>query len=117
MTFHQKGQLLKIFIGESDRYQGIPLYKWIIQQARKEGMAGTTVLRGMLGYGAHSRIHTTKILRLSEDLPVIIEIIDTPEKIEGFLPFIDRSVKEGLATIQDVRIKSYRSEKIKKLQV
>ncbi|MFO7749946.1 MAG: DUF190 domain-containing protein [Desulfobacteraceae bacterium] len=108
MALPEKGRLLKIFIGESDRYEGVPLYKWIVKKARKEGLAGATVLRGMLGYGAHSRIHTTKILRLSEDLPVVIEIIDTPEKIEAFLPSIEQAVKEGLTTIEEVQIKFYR---------
>ena len=109
MTLPEQGHLLKIFIGESDKYKGIPLYKWIIRKAREKGIAGATVLRGMVGYGAHSMIHTTKILRLSEDLPVVIEIIDTPEKIEEFLPFIDESVKEGLATVEVINIKFYRS--------
>lgn len=109
MTLPEQGHLLKIFIGESDKYKGIPLYKWIIRKAREKNIAGATVLRGMVGYGAHSMIHTTKILRLSEDLPVVIEIIDTPEKIENFLPFIDESVKEGLATVEVIKIKFYRS--------
>jgi len=108
MALPEKGRLLKIFIGESDRHEGVPLYQWIVQKARQEGLAGATVLRGMLGYGAHSRIHTTKILRLSEDLPVVIEIIDTPEKIEAFLSFIDQVVKEGLTTLEDVEITFYR---------
>lgn len=108
MTLPEKGNLLRIFIGESDKHDGIPLYEWIITKAREFGLAGATVIRGIEGYGAHSRIHTTKILRLSEDLPIIIEIIDTLEKIEKFLPVIDSSIHEGLATIEKVDIRFYR---------
>ena len=79
------GQLLRIFIGESDRYEHRPLYEWIVRKARADGMAGATVLRGMEGFGADSRMHTAKILRLSQDLPIIIEIVDTKEKIQNFI--------------------------------
>lgn len=109
MVLPEEGQLLRIFIGESDKYDGKPLFEWIVQRAREQGLAGATVLRGLEGFGAHSRIHTAKILRLSEDLPIIIEIVDTSDKIEGFLPLIDDAIKEGLATLEKVRIRFYRS--------
>jgi PII-like signaling protein len=103
------GKLLRIFIGESDRYNGKPLYQWIVREARKQGLAGATVLRGLEGFGAHSLLHTAKILRLSTDLPVVIEIVDTEEKIEAFLPHIDRAIAEGLATVERVEVRLYRS--------
>lgn len=109
MVLPEEGQLLRIFIGESDKHEGKPLYEWIVQQARKKGLAGATVLRGLEGFGAHSRIHTAKILRLSEDLPIVIEIVDTSEKIEAFMPQIDHAIQEGLATLEKVRIRFYRS--------
>lgn len=111
MTLPEKGHLLRIFIGESDKYEGRPLFEWIVRQARQEGLAGSTVLRGLEGFGAHSRIHTAKILRLSEDLPIVVEIVDTREKIEDFLPKIDHAITEGLATIEKVEIHFYRSGK------
>jgi len=104
-----EGQLLRIFIGESDRHEGMPLYEWIVRKAREQGLAGATVLRGIEGFGAHSRIHTAKILRLSEDLPIVVEIVDTEEKIEKFLPIIDGAIPEGLATLERVQIRFYRS--------
>ncbi len=109
MMLPENGQLLRIYIGESDKYDGKPLYEWIVVKAREAGLAGATVLRGIEGYGATSRIHTTKILRLSEDLPLVVEIVDTAEKIEQFLPSIDNAITEGLATIENVRIRLYRS--------
>ncbi len=109
MVLPKEGQLLRIFIGESDKYEGQPLFEWIVQRARENGLAGATVLRGWEGFGAHSRIHTAKILRLSEDLPIVIEIVDTSEKIEAFLPLIDDAIKEGLATLEKVHIRFYRS--------
>jgi hypothetical protein len=111
MVLPDEGHLLRIFIGESDKHDGRPLYEWLVQQARTHGLAGATVLRGLNGFGAHSRIHTTKILQLSEDLPLIIEIVDTKEKIEAFLPLIDDAIKEGLATLERVQIRWYRSRK------
>ncbi len=105
----EQGHLLRIFIGESDKYDGMSLYEWIILQAREAGLAGATVLRGMEGFGAHSRIHTTKILRLNEDLPVVIEIVDVLEKIENFIPIIDHAIREGMATVEKVEIRFYRS--------
>lgn len=113
MVLPEHGHLLRIFIGESDKYDGKPLYEWIIQKARETGIAGATVVRGIEGFGAHSRIHTSKILRLSEDLPVIIEIVDTLDKINNFIPLIDDAIEEGMATIEKVEIRFYRSGKIK----
>ncbi len=104
-----EGKLLRVFIGENDKYQGQPLYEWIVRQARDEGLAGATVLRGLEGFGAHSRLHTAKVLRLSTDLPIVIEIIDTEKKIEAFLPLIDDAVEEGLATVERVDVRFYRS--------
>lgn len=109
MILPEEGRLLRIFIGESDKHNGIPLYEWIVRRAREEGLAGATVLRGIEGFGAHSRIHTAKILRLSEDLPIVIEIVDTHEKIEQFIPVIDDTISEGLATLEKVEIRFYRS--------
>jgi uncharacterized protein len=107
----EEGQLLRIFIGESDHWKGIPLYEAIILKAREMGIAGATMLRGMMGYGAASRIHTAKILRLSEDLPIVIEIVDSAEKIAELMPFIDEMVTEGMVTLEDVRVLKYRSGK------
>jgi PII-like signaling protein len=109
MILPEKGHLLRIFIGESDKHEGLPLYEWIVRKARENGLAGSTVIRGLEGFGAHSRIHTTKILRLSEDLPIIVEIVDTLEKIDNFMPIIDNAITEGLATIEKVDIRFYRS--------
>lgn len=109
MILPEEGELLRIFIGESDKYKGKPLFEWIVRQARQCGLAGATVLRGLEGFGAHSRVHTAKLLRLSSDLPVVIEIIDTSDKIERFLPQIEDAIKEGLATLEKVRIRFYRS--------
>ena len=113
MTLPQEGCLLRIFIGESDKHSGKPLYEWIVVQARANGLAGATVIRGMMGYGPTSRIiHTFKIERLSEDLPVIIEIVDTREKLEGFLGFIEAEVDAGLlATMERAEIRLYRTQK------
>jgi PII-like signaling protein len=108
MRISENGQLLRIFVGESDKWEGLPLYEAIILKARELNIAGATMLRGMMGYGAASRIHTSKILRLSEDLPVIVEIIDSAEKIETLLPFIDEMVEEGLVTLEDIRVIQYR---------
>jgi PII-like signaling protein len=111
MMLPEEGHLLRIFLGESDRHEGIPAYEWIVRQAREHGLAGATVLRGVEGFGAHSRLHTAKILRLSEDLPMIVEIVDTKEKIEEFLPVVDAAIREGLATVEEVHIRLYRSGK------
>ncbi len=109
MILPERGYLLRIYLGESDRHGDQPLYEWLVQEARRRGLAGATVLRGMEGFGAHSRLHTAKILRLSTDLPVVVEIVDTEEKIEAFMPVVDGAVQEGLATIEKVEIRFYRS--------
>lgn len=114
MILPKDGHLLRIFIGESDKYDGQPLFEWIVKKARETGLAGATVLRGLEGFGAHSRLHTAKILRLSDDLPIIIEIVDTLEKIEAFIPLIDEAIKEGLATLERVQIRFYRAGTIEK---
>ena len=111
MTLPSDGKLLRIFIGEDDKHAGLPLFEWIVRKAREEGLAGATVLRGLEGFGARSRLHTAKILRLSSDLPVIVEIVDTEEKIETFLPLIDDAIGEGLATVEKVEVRFYRSGK------
>lgn len=103
-----EAELLRVFIGESDHWEGRPLYERIVEEARKRGMAGATVLRGLMGFGAHSRLHTAKILRLSEDLPIVVEIVDTPEKIADLLPQLDRMIGEGMVTLERVRVIAYR---------
>ena len=105
----QQGYLLRIFIGESDKYAGKPLYEWLVETAREKGLAGATVLRGIMGYGGRSRIHTSKIMRLSEDLPIVVELVDTHEKLEAFLEMIDHVIDEGLATLEKAEVKFYRS--------
>jgi uncharacterized protein len=109
MTIPEDGYLLRVFVGESDKHEGKPLYEWIILKAREAGLAGATVLRGIEGFGAHSRLHTAKILRLSEDLPIVVEIVDALEKIEQFMPVIDHAIVEGLATLERVQVRFYRS--------
>lgn len=108
MKLPSEAELLRIFIGESDKHHGRPLYEVIVEEARRRGLAGSTVLRGTLGFGASSRIHTAKILRLSEDLPMVVEIVDTPEKIAAFLPDLDGMIGEGLVTLEKVRVVTYR---------
>jgi hypothetical protein len=103
-----EGTLLRIYIGESDRWHHHPLYEAIVLKAREVGLAGATVLRGPIGFGASSRLHTAKILRLSEDLPMIIEIVDREEKVREFLPILDEMVSEGLITLEKVHILKYR---------
>ncbi len=109
MTLPESGTLLRIFIGESDHWHGTPLYEAIVLKARELHLAGATVLRGPMGFGAHSRIHTTKLLRLSEDLPIVIEIVDTQQKIDELLPHVEQMVHEGLITLEDVRVIKYRA--------
>src|SRR5437763_3904984 len=111
MVLPQEGCLRRSFIGESDRRDGKLLYEWLVLKAREQGLAGATVLRGMMGFGAHSRIHTFKIERLSEDLPIIIEVVDTREKLEGFLSVIDPEIEEGFATLEKAQVRFYRSGK------
>ena len=109
MILPKEGHLLRIFIGESDKHEGKPLYEWIVLKAREHGLAGATVLRGLEGFGAHSRLHTARILRLSSDLPIVVEIVDTRERIESFLPTVDGAIEEGMATLEKVEIHFYRS--------
>src|SRR5262249_5164174 len=99
---------LRIFIGESDRWHGRPLYQAIVERVRKEGLAGATVIRGIEGFGADSHLHTSRILRLSEDLPVVIELVDTPDRIGAVLPLLDGTVEEGMVTVERVQIVAYR---------
>ena len=108
MKRSENGQLLRVFIGESDVWQGEPLYRAIVLKARALGLAGATVLRGPMGFGANSRMHTAKLLELSTDLPIVIEVVDSPEKLQSLLPFLDETVTEGLITIEDVKILKYR---------
>lgn len=108
MKLPAEAELLRIFVGEDDKYDGMPLYEAVVLEARRQGLAGATVLRGVLGFGAHSRLHTAKILRLSEDLPMLIEIVDAPAKIEAFIPKLDGMIKEGLVTVEKVRVIYYR---------
>src|SRR5438094_7648213 len=107
MKLPAEAELLRIFIGESDKHHGRPLYEVIVEEARRRGLAGATVLRGTLGFGAHSRIHTAKILRLSEDLPMVIEIVDKPERIAELLPQLESMIAEGLVTLEKVRVIIY----------
>ena len=109
MKLPSEAELLRIFIGEADKFEGKPLYEVIANLARKKGMAGATVIRGLMGFGAHSRMHTAKILRLSEDLPIIIEIVDEPEKIEALLPELDKMIIESSSILD-------RAEREKALQ-
>ncbi len=108
MQLPPNGQLLRIFIGESDKYEGQLLYEWLVIKAKEQGLAGATVLRGLMGFGANSRIHTSKILRLSLDMPIIVEIVDTPEKIKTFLKCIETVVTEEFVTLEKVVIHIYR---------
>lgn len=110
MQLPREGQLLRIFIGESDKYEGKPLYEWLVIQAKEHGLAGATALRGLMGFGANSRIHTSKILRLSLDLPIVVEIVDTPEKIEAFLSRMEAVVKVGLVTLEKAEVHIYRGK-------
>lgn len=110
MKLEGEGKLLRIFIGESDRWEGRPLYEAIVQRIREAGGAGATVLRGIEGFGAHSRIHTARILRLSEDLPVVIEVVDRADRIDALLPILDEMIREGMVTIERVEILKYVAE-------
>jgi PII-like signaling protein len=111
MVLPEDGCLLRIFIGESEKAEGKPLYQWLVEKAKTAGLAWATVWRGMMGYGANSRIHTSKILRLSQDLPVIVEIVDARERLEAFLDAVDGMIKGGLATLEKAQIHFYRSNR------
>ena len=109
MTIPEDGALLRIFIGESDRHGHHPLYEAIVLKARESGLAGATVLRGVMGFGKHSILHTAKILRLSEDLPMVVEIVDSADKINAFLPVLDEMIKDGLVTLERVKVLHYKA--------
>jgi uncharacterized protein len=111
MELKKNGHLLRIFIGESHKHKGKSLYEWLVVKAREMGLAGATVLRGVMGYGANSRIHSSKILRLSQDLPIVIEIVDDLQKLESYLEAVEGDIKEGLATIEKAEVRFYRSSK------
>jgi len=108
MVLPEEGSLLRIFIGESDKCDSQPLYVWLVRRAKEMEVAGATVLRGIMGYGRHSRVHTAKILRLSEDLPIVVELVDTREKLERYLKDIEPSIRDGLATIEKAEVRFYR---------
>lgn len=108
MPLQSEGKLLRIFIGENDRHDGQPLFEWLVKRARSMGMSGATVIRGLEGFGAKSHLHTAKILRLSSDLPIIVEIVDREERIEKFLQEIDYAIHDGLATVEKVEVRFYR---------
>ncbi len=110
MKLEGDGKLLRIFIGESDKHGRKPLYQAIVEMLREEGMAGATVLRGVEGFGANSHLHTARILRLSEDLPIVIEVADTAEKIEAIMPKLDEMVTDGMVTLERVEVVTYRAQ-------
>ena len=107
MNIPEEGTLLRVFLGESDRLGGRPLYEAIVLKAREMHLAGATVLRGHMGFGKHSRLHTAKILRLSEDLPIVVEIVDSEERIQALLPWLDTVMNEGLVTLEKARVLRY----------
>jgi PII-like signaling protein len=117
-----EARLLRIFIGENNKYKGKPLYEWLVLKARERGLAGATVLRGIMGFGANSRVHTSKILRLSFDLPIIVEIIDTHKKIKDFLFFVENAIQagnnsasqKGLVIIEKVDAQFYKAADLNK---
>jgi PII-like signaling protein len=111
MKLPSEAYLLRIFVSESDRSDGKPLHEVIVNEARARGLAGATVIRGFMGFGASSRIHTSKVLRLSDDLPIVIEIVDAEDRIEAFLPALDDLIDEGLVTLERVRVIVYRHSK------
>ena len=106
---NRDARLIRIFIGESDTHHGRPLYQAIVEVLRRGGLAGATVLRGIEGFGKSSRLHTAHILRLSEDLPIVIECVDAPDKIESVLPTLDDMIEDGLITIERVDVRVYRA--------
>jgi uncharacterized protein len=111
MNIPEEGYLLRVFIGESDKAGHRPLYEEIVLKAREAGLAGATVLRGVMGFGKNSILHTAKILRLSEDLPMVVEIVDSLEKVEAFVPTLDEMIKDGLVTIEKIRVIHYKSSR------
>jgi hypothetical protein len=111
MRIPRDAVLLRIFFGEDDKFESLPLYEAIVLKAREMHLAGATMLRGHVGFGHSSHIHTTKILRLSQDLPIVVEIVDSKEKIEAFLPTLDMMMSSGLVTIEKVQVLQYGTEK------
>jgi PII-like signaling protein len=109
MQIPEDEYLLRIFVGESDRYGRHPLYEAIVLKAREIGLAGATVVRGVMGFGKHSVLHTAKILRLSEDMPMVVEIADSLERIEDFLPTLDQMITDGLVTLEKIRVIHYKA--------
>jgi uncharacterized protein len=110
MDLPEEGYLLRIFIGETDKHEGKPLYEWIVLKAKLEGLAGATALRGLMGFGANSRdVQTFKIERLSSDMPMVVELVDTKENLEKFLDVIDGHIQAGLVTLEKAQIRFYRS--------
>lgn len=107
MDLPEQARILRIFIGEGDRSDGRPLYEAIVVKAREMHLAGATVLRGAIGFGHSSRLHTMNVLRLSDDLPLVVEIVDSPEAIDGFLPVLDELMTSGLVTIETVEVRRY----------
>ena len=108
MKIPEQGMLLRIFIGETDSYKGKALYEQIVLKAKELHLAAVTVTRGIMGYGADNEIHTSKILRLSDDLPIIIEIIDSENNLQTILPFLDETIGDGFVTMEKVNIIQYR---------
>jgi len=111
MSLLENGVKLRIYIGESDTWKGENLYSAIVLKAKELKLAGASVFRGVMGYGANSNIHTSKILRLSEDLPVLIELVDTEENIQKIIPFLDVAMKQGMVTQEKINVKLYRARK------
>ena len=109
MRISGEGKLLRIFIGESDHHEGKPLYQALVERVRAEGLAGATVVRGIEGFGASSHLHTSRILRLSQDLPIVVEIVDTTEQIDRILPIVDEMVGDGMVTVERVEVLAYRA--------
>ena len=107
MTLPSEGHLLRIFVSENDRHEGTPLYEWLVREAQTRGLAGATALRGLAGFGIHSRLHKASILRLSSDLPIVVEIVDSREKVEDFLSSISDVMSEGIATLEKVEIRTF----------
>lgn len=109
MRLTGQGTLLRIYIGESDTWHGRPLYQAIVRRLREEGLAGATVIRAIEGFGAKSHLHTSRLLRLSEDLPLLVEVVDTAENIERALPMLDEMIEDGLVTLEKVQVVTYRA--------
>ena len=109
MRIEGQGLLVRIYIGENDQHDGRPLYRAVVERMRELGLAGATVLRGIEGFGAHARLHTTRLLRLSEDLPILIELVDTEDRIRAALPVLDEMVGDGLITLEKVEVVAYRA--------